>query len=245
MLNSEHGIMDLLINNGILYIISSWLDSLLEVTLEGDNNGQSALVPVLRVTGNILSSDATQVAKFFCNEDEGINAVRNIVLCAESRQYSVQREAAWALACIAGLPGTKGSKVIQQVNGFPVLMKLLKHEPFHVKKEAAFALANICAGGGGGTGDAESLNYLFGGDKEATSSMLSLMRSADQEAVKLGLQFTEMLLRELPQGKDQVESSEGIQLLEEVQFGTSTSKEMKAMAQHIVNHYWGITAEKT
>ena len=33
-----------------------------------------------------------------------------------------------------------------------VLMRLLKDSPFHVRKEAAFALANICAGGGGGTG---------------------------------------------------------------------------------------------
>lgn len=31
-------------------------------------------------------------------------------------------------------------------------MKLLKESPFHVRKEAAFALANICADGGGGTG---------------------------------------------------------------------------------------------
>ena len=32
------------------------------------------------------------------------------------------------------------------------LMCLLKDAPFHVRKEAAFALANICADGGGGTG---------------------------------------------------------------------------------------------
>ena len=32
-------------------------------------------------------------------------------------------------------------------------MRLLKESPFHVRKEAAFALANICADGGGGTGE--------------------------------------------------------------------------------------------
>jgi hypothetical protein len=31
-------------------------------------------------------------------------------------------------------------------------MLLLKESPFHVRKEAAFALANICADGGSGTG---------------------------------------------------------------------------------------------
>ncbi len=37
---------------------------------------------------------------------------------------------------------------------FPMqtLMRLLKESPFQVRKEAAFALANVCADGGGGTG---------------------------------------------------------------------------------------------
>lgn len=36
-------------------------------------------------------------------------------------------------------------------------MRLLKESPFHVRKEAAFALANICADGGGGTGAAAAM----------------------------------------------------------------------------------------
>ena len=44
-------------------------------------------------------------------------------------------------------------------------MQLLKTCPFHVRKEAAFALANVCAGGGGGTGDTEALNWLFAADR--------------------------------------------------------------------------------
>ena len=67
-------------------------------------------------------------------------------------------------------------------------MQLLKEQPFHVRKEAAFAVANICAGGGGGTGDGEALNRLFGGDLEALRAMVSLMRSADMDAARLGLQ---------------------------------------------------------
>lgn len=32
-------------------------------------------------------------------------------------------------------------------------------------QQAAFALANICAGGGGGSGDSEALNWLFAADR--------------------------------------------------------------------------------
>ena len=46
-----------------------------------------------------------------------------------------------------------------------ILMRLLKESPFQVRKEAAFALANVCAGGGGGTGDSEALNWTFAGDR--------------------------------------------------------------------------------
>lgn len=67
-------------------------------------------------------------------------------------------------------------------------MQLLKDSPFHVRKEAAYAIANICAGGGGGTGDLEALNWLFAADRDALAAMVSLMRSADMDAAKLGLQ---------------------------------------------------------
>ena len=46
-----------------------------------------------------------------------------------------------------------------------VLMSLLKDSPFHVRKEAAYAVANVCAGGGGATGDLEALNWLFSADR--------------------------------------------------------------------------------
>jgi hypothetical protein len=69
-----------------------------------------------------------------------------------------------------------------------VLMQLLKESPSHVRKEAAYAIANICAGGGGGSGDLEALNWLFAADRDALAAMVSLMRSADMDAAKLGLQ---------------------------------------------------------
>lgn len=121
-------------------------------------------------------------------------------------------------------------------------MSLLKDQPFHVRKEAAYALANICAGGGGGSGDSETLNELFGADKDAVRAMLSLLRSADVDAARLGLQFTEMLCRNLPSGVKEVEESDGIDALEKLQFGEAPS-ELQEAAAALVNHYWSIEAE--
>ena len=121
----------------------------------------------------------------------------------------------------------------------PVLMRLLKEAPYPVRKEAAHALANVSAGGGGGSGDVEALNSLFGGDLAAVRAMVSLMRSADADAALLGLQFTEMLLRELPSGAAEVEAADGIDALEALQFGEGAPPEMRAAAAALVDRYWG------
>jgi hypothetical protein len=120
-------------------------------------------------------------------------------------------------------------------------MRLLKEQPFHVRKEAAFAVANVCAGGGGGAGDAEALNALFGGDLGAVRAMLSLLRSADMDAARLGLQFIDMLLRVLPSGPAEVEAADGIDALEALQFGAAPP-ELAAAAAACVDRYWSVDA---
>ena len=98
---------------------------------------------------------------------------------------------------------------------------------------------NVCAGGGGGSGDSEAINYLFGGDNAAVRAMLSLMRSADADAAKLGLQFAEMMLRLLPNGVVAVEAADGIDAIEALQFGATASPELQAAAAALVDTYWG------
>jgi importin subunit alpha-1 len=168
--------------------------------------------------------------------------IKSVVMCAESaHDHGLQREAAWVLANYAGCPGRSGVDTIKKAGAVPALMSLLKEQPFHVRKEAAFALANICAGGGGGTGDAEALNYLFGADVPAVHAMLSLVRSADIEAARLGLQFVEMLLRMLPgNGAREVEAADGIAAIESLQFGATAPAELQAAAAALVNTYWGV-----
>lgn len=203
---------------------------------------RSELTPLLRTLGNIIAGGGAGAAQEILSP-ECADALRSVVLCAESRHHGLQREAAWALGNVAGLPGRGGINALRSLHAIPVLMALLKEQPFHVRKEAAFALANIVAGGGGGTGDSEAMNWLFGADVDAVRAMLTLLRSADTDAVRLGLQFVEMLLRLLPSGVQVVQAADGIDALEAVQFGRAP-EEMQRAAAALVDRYWSVGMEE-
>ena len=199
---------------------------------------RGVLTPLLRLLGNVAAGAGhAGVEQLLSSEAKA--TIRVVVVCAESFHHGLQREASWVLASIAGAPGRAGVEAIKSANALPALLSLLKNQPFHVRKEAAYALANVCAGGGGGSGDSEAANYLFGADVDAVRAMLSLMRSVDMDTAKLGLQFAEMLLRLLPSAVRQVEAADGIDAIEALQFGANAPAELQAAAAALVDRYWG------
>ncbi len=66
--------------------------------------------------------------------------------CAQSLHRGMQKEALWALGSVCGSPGPSGVAAVQHAGAVPVLMALLKGGAFDIRKEAAFALANVTAG---------------------------------------------------------------------------------------------------
>jgi importin subunit alpha-1 len=74
--------------------------------------------------------------------------VAALCTCLQSEQRSLQKEAAWTVANIAG-----GSLQHKQAVATPpqiaAAAALLGGAAFDVKKEAGFALANMCAAPGG------------------------------------------------------------------------------------------------
>jgi len=66
--------------------------------------------------------------------------------CAQSQHRGVQKEALWALGSVCGSPGPSGVAAVQQAGAVPVLVALLRGGAFDIRKEAAFALANVTAG---------------------------------------------------------------------------------------------------
>lgn len=86
-------------------------------------------------------------------------------------------------------------KLIYHSEAVSLLMRLLTTAPFDIRKEVAYVLGNLCVGASDGTGSpnliAEHLVFLVG--RGCLGGFVDLVRSADTEAAKLGLQFMELV----------------------------------------------------
>lgn len=79
----------------------------------------------------------------------------------------------------------------------PLLLHLLSTAPFDIRKEIAYVLGNLCVAPSEGDGKTnlivEHLVPLVKGG--CLSGFIDLVRTADNEAAKLGLQFMELVSR--------------------------------------------------
>ena len=179
------------------------------------------------------------------SKEDVITTLQAVVDCAQSRHIGLQKEAVLVLTNIAGCPGNSAVKalMLKEVGAVPVLIQNLKHGPFHIKKDAALALANIAASGGGGIGDSELLVYLFQGDREVLHEMTAgMMKAADFDAAALGLQFTAMYLRGCPNTKEAagaLEACGALDGLDKLQYGADVPEKMRVAAAAIIDGYFG------
>lgn len=104
------------------------------------------------------------------------------------------QEAAWVLSNIAA-GSVEHKQLIHSSVALPLLLHLLSTSPFDIKKEVAYVLGNLCVAPT--EGDAkpkliqEHLVSLVG--RGCLSGFIDLVRSADMEAARLGLQFMELV----------------------------------------------------
>jgi importin subunit alpha-6/7 len=73
-------------------------------------------------------------------------AVPALLRCMQSPHRGLAKEASWAVSNIAGSPGRSGVDALVAAGGAAVITKTLKEAAFDIRKEAAYAVANICAG---------------------------------------------------------------------------------------------------
>lgn len=105
------------------------------------------------------------------------------------------QEAAWAVSMIAA--GTMLHKqIVFQGGAIPSLLHLLATAAFDVRKEAAYALGNVCVapkenGKDGIEPIVQHLTVLV--DRGCIPGFLALVKSPDMEAAKLGLHFLELV----------------------------------------------------
>ncbi|KAG2440342.1 hypothetical protein HXX76_004447 [Chlamydomonas incerta] len=142
------------------------------------------------------------------------------------------------------------------------LVALLRGAALDIRKEAAAAIASLVQGpaaagagggssggdtGGPGPGTVDTLRSLGvrggpGGDEQGVvAAFLGLLRSPDADAVHAGLRFVSLVLGGLRRGPQLVESLDGIDALEAVQYGTAGCRvpELQGWAEELVDLYYG------
>ncbi|PKK80064.1 ARM repeat-containing protein [Rhizophagus irregularis] len=90
----------------------------------------------------------------------------------------------------------------------PILSIIATHSNFDIRKEAAYGLINIASHG------AEFMRSLP--HQELLPGFLEYIRSQDFDLIRLGLGYIEMLLTQVQNGKQLMESMQGIDALESV-----------------------------
>ena len=104
------------------------------------------------------------------------------------------QEASWVLSNIAA-GSVEHKQLIYSSEAVPLLLRLLSTAPFDIRKEVAYVLGNLCVAPTEGEGKPnliqEHLVSLV--QRGCLSGFIDLVRSADIEAARLGLQFMELV----------------------------------------------------
>uniref|UniRef100_A0A0A9BSC7 Importin subunit alpha n=1 Tax=Arundo donax TaxID=35708 RepID=A0A0A9BSC7_ARUDO len=167
-------------------------------------------------------------------------ALSSLIKCLRSDNRVLKKEAAWAMSNIA-VGSFEHKKLMFASEATPLLIHLLTTAQFDIRREAAYTLGNLCVVPAGGAEPpniiVEHLVPIINGG--ALPGFVNLVRSADIESAKLGLQFLELVMRGYPngQGPKLVEREDGIEAMERFQF--HENELMRNMANGLVDKYFG------
>ncbi|KAK7393572.1 hypothetical protein VNO78_22130 [Psophocarpus tetragonolobus] len=205
------------------------------------SNSLQLMIPVLRSLGNLIAGDSHAIYDALVPGREITdNAIEVLVKCLNCENRVLKKEAAWVLSNIAA-GSFEHKQLIYSSEAVPVLLRLLSAAPFDIRKEVAYVLGNLCVAPTKGDDKPslilEHLVSLVG--KGCLPGFIDLVRSADIEAARLGLQFTELVMRGMPNGKGPklVEQEDGIEAMERFQF--HENEDLRTMANTLVDKYFG------
>ncbi|KAL9239284.1 hypothetical protein vseg_013622 [Gypsophila vaccaria] len=205
------------------------------------SNSLQLLIPVLRSLGNLIAGDARTTSLVLVAGSEVTDQVVGaLVRCLQSEHRVLKKEAAWVLSNIAA-GSIEHKKLIHSTEAVSLLLHLMATAPIDIRKEAAYVLGNLCVAPTEGSEKpcviVEHLVSLVNGG--CLRSFIELVRSADTEAARLGLQFLELVLRAMPNGEGPklVEREDGIEAMERFQF--HENEDLRNMANGLVDTYFG------
>nr|XP_029120288.1 importin subunit alpha-2 isoform X2 [Elaeis guineensis] len=201
----------------------------------------SNLIKVLRSLGNLVAGDSYITdAVLIVGHDITDQVLSGLVKCLKSEHRVLKKEAAWVLSNIAA-GSFEHKELIFSSEASPLLMHLLLSAPFDIRKEVAYVLGNLCVAPAKGAGQPSIIlrHLVTLVNHGCLPGFINLVRSADIESAKLGLQFLELVLRGMPNGEGPklVEREDGIDAMERFQF--HENEEMRNMANGLVDKYFG------
>ncbi|KAJ7972433.1 Importin subunit alpha [Quillaja saponaria] len=205
------------------------------------SNSLQLLIPILRSLGNLVAGDChTTYAILVPGHEITDNVIEVLVKCLKSEHRILKKEVAWVLSNIAA-GSVEHKQLIYSSEALSLLLHLLSSAPFDIRKEVAYVLGNLCVAPIKHDGKPnlilEHLVPLVG--RGCLSGFVDLVRSADTEAARLGLQFTELVLSGMPNGEGPklVELEDGIEAMERFQF--HENEDLRNMANSLVDKYFG------
>ncbi|KAL5546206.1 hypothetical protein UlMin_005893 [Ulmus minor] len=199
------------------------------------------LIPILRSLGNLVAGDSqTSYAVLIPGQEITDKVIEVLVKCLKSEHRVLKKEAAWVLSNIAA-GSVEHKQLIYSSEAVVLLLRLLSTAPFDIRKEVAYVLGNLCVSPINGNGKPNLIvDHLVSlVHKGCLSGFVDLVRSADTEAARLGLQFMELVLRGMPNGEGPklVEREDGIDAMERFQF--HENEDLRNMANGLVDKYFG------
>ncbi|CAB4408972.1 unnamed protein product [Rhizophagus irregularis] len=161
-------------------------------------------LPLIRTLGNIASGPDENTDILIQQSD----FLPTMIEFIQSDCRPVKKESLWVMSNITA---ARRPDVLDKVfnTGFiPILSNIATHSNFDIRKEAAYGLINIASHG------AEFMRSLP--HQELLPGFLEYIRSQDFDLIRLGLGYIEMLLTQVQNGKQLMESMQGIDALESV-----------------------------
>ncbi|KAM7255176.1 hypothetical protein ACFE04_020417 [Oxalis oulophora] len=206
------------------------------------SNSLQLLIPVLRSLGNLVAGDAHTISAILLPGHEITdNAIEGLVKCLKSEHRVLKKESAWVVSNIAA-GSIEHKQLIYSSEAVPVLQHLFSSSTFDIRKEVAYVLGNLCVAPTEGDNKPnliqEHLVSLV--TRGCLPCFINLVRSADTEAARLGLQFMELVLRGMPNGEGPklVEQADGIDAMERFQF--HENEDLRNMANGLVDKHFGL-----
>ncbi|KAL1916649.1 uncharacterized protein VTP21DRAFT_5353 [Calcarisporiella thermophila] len=188
-------------------------------------------IPLIRTLGNIASGP-DEFDDELLKEPQFLPLLLKYI---QSECRSVKKESLWVMSNITAARRAETLSKVIDAGFVPVLSSIVAHTNFDLRKEAAFSLVNIASHG------PEHVQLLPHND--LLPVFLDFVRGGDPEMIQLGLTYIQLLLTHVPEGKQLIESIQGIEALESL--SVMEDPQLRHVAGGLMDMYFGEQVEDT